>query len=54
MRVILPNEPELLNNLKQGNKDAMTIIFNEFWDTLYLSAYNVLKDQQLCEDIIGQ
>jgi len=54
MRVILPNESELLNNLKRGDKDAMTIIFQRFWDALYLSAFNVLKDQHLCEDIVQE
>jgi len=50
--VLQDNENELLTALAQGHEDALKIIYRKYWDRLFLSAYNILKDKEACEDII--
>lgn len=42
----------LINRLRSGDKSALTELYNKFWQLLYVSSYNVIKDKELCEDII--
>jgi len=42
----------LLALIKTGDRDAFEIIYNKYWSKLYLSAFNLLRDAQACEDII--
>ena len=46
------NENELLSALASGHEEALKVIYREYWDRLFISAYNVLKDKEACEDII--
>ena len=45
-------ENELIQNLKSGDKRALTTLYNEYWKPLYLSSYNLLRDKEICEEII--
>lgn len=45
---------ELIDRMKSGDDFALKVIYNKYWNRLYLSAYNILKDQQICEDIIQE
>lgn len=42
----------LLALIKTGDRHAFEIIYNKYWSRLYLSAFNLLRDTQACEDII--
>ncbi|MCD0472229.1 RNA polymerase sigma factor [Flavobacterium sp. JAS] len=42
----------LINRLRGGDESALTELYNKFWQSLFVSSYNVLKDKELCEDII--
>lgn len=42
----------LINRLRNGDESALTELYNKFWQSLFVSSYNVLKDRELCEDII--
>ncbi|MEG0851875.1 MAG: sigma factor, partial [Flavobacterium sp.] len=42
----------LIDRLRNGDETALTELYNKFWQSLFMSAYNVLKDRELCEDII--
>jgi len=42
----------LINRLRSGDESALTELYNRFWQALFVSAYNVLKDKELCEDVI--
>lgn len=42
----------LVNRLRNGDESALTELYNSFWQSLYVSSYNVIKDKELCEDII--
>jgi RNA polymerase sigma-70 factor (family 1) len=46
------NDMRLVDQLRTGDETALASIYNKYWQALYLSAYNVLRDRQLCEDII--
>ena len=42
----------LIDRLRNGDETALTELYNKFWQSLFMSSYNVLKDRELCEDII--
>lgn len=42
----------LIERLRGGDELALTELYNKFWQSLFMSSYNVLKDKELCEDII--
>lgn len=48
----LNNDLILINRLRNGDESALTELYNKFWQSLFISSYNVLKDKELCEDII--
>lgn len=41
-----------LRSLKENDKKALTQLYNNYWKPLYISSYNLLKDKELCEEII--
>ncbi len=48
------NEKEILFSLSQSNEEALKLLYQQYWQPLFLSAYNVLKDKEACEDIIQE
>ncbi len=48
------NEEALLQRLRKGNKEAFQEIYWQYWDKLFMYAYNILKDKEACEDIIQE
>jgi RNA polymerase sigma-70 factor (family 1) len=42
----------LLALVKAGDKEAFAVIYNKYWSKLYVSAFNMLRDTQACEDIV--
>ena len=53
MSDLIPNPDTILvNRLREGDKVALTELYNIYWQSLFMYAYNVLKDRELCEDII--
>jgi len=48
------DEKEILRRLAEGDQSALTGIYQQFWQPLFLSAYNVIKDKKACEDIIQE
>ncbi|MDP9075972.1 MAG: RNA polymerase sigma-70 factor [Bacteroidota bacterium] len=47
-------DSELIDRLKHDDDIALSIIYKKYWQMLYVSAHNILKDQQACEDIIQE
>lgn len=45
-------EKKLIQDLKSGDKRALTTLYTDYWKQLYLSSYNLLKDKETCEEII--
>ncbi len=46
------SDQELLRKLSDGDDAAFTCLFRRHWNRLYKSAYRVLADEQVCEDIV--
>lgn len=44
----------LIGALCGGSKIAFEKLYNRFWDRLYLAAYNIIRDKQVCEDIVQE
>jgi RNA polymerase sigma-70 factor (ECF subfamily) len=42
----------LVDRLRNGDNEALTELYNSYWQMLFVSSYNVLKNKELCEDII--
>ena len=47
-------DAEILRNLKNGDAGAMGMLYKLHWKALYISACNILKDKEACEDIIQE
>jgi RNA polymerase sigma-70 factor (family 1) len=52
MHELLLNDIQLIDRLKQDDEVALSCIYKKYWQPLYLAAYHVIKDKQICEDII--
>lgn len=48
-----PDE-KLLDLLQADDRAAFEQIYNKYWSKLYLSAYNIMRDKQVCEDVVQQ
>lgn len=52
MRAISFSDDELLGQLRNGEAAALDMIFKKYWQPLFISAFNFLRDKESCEDII--
>ena len=52
----LPSTTEklLLQQLKESDEQALTLLYKAHWQPLFLSAYHLLKDKKTCEDIVQE
>ena len=50
----LPSEDELLRRLATGDEKALTILYQQYWQCLFVAAHHVLKDTDACEDIVQE
>lgn len=48
----MSEEKFLVQELREGNKTAFTLIFRTYYKDLVYFAKNYLKDRELCEDIV--
>ncbi|MEO9571552.1 MAG: RNA polymerase sigma-70 factor [Polaribacter sp.] len=46
------SDKDIIKGLKADDKKALTKLYNNYWKLLYISAYNLLKDKEVCEEII--
>ncbi|OBQ55575.1 RNA polymerase sigma-70 factor [Tamlana sp. s12] len=46
------SDKDVIQGLKSNDKKALTILYNNYWKVLYISSYNLLKDKEVCEEII--
>ena len=44
----------LIDRLKQDDEFALSAIYKKYWQPLYVSAYHIIKDKQICEDVIQE
>jgi len=43
---------EIMQGLGRGDKKALTVLYSNYWKVLYVSSYNLLKDKEVCEEIV--
>lgn len=48
----LPNDIELLERLKQDDTEAFKVLFDRYWEGLYLFAWKRLRSRQDAEDVV--
>lgn len=46
------SDAQLMAALKNGNEQALTLVYDRFWQKMYLAAWNIIKDRNICEDIV--
>ena len=46
------SDNEIIEGIKKNDKRALTTLYNNYWKSLYLSSYNLLKDKEVSEEII--
>ncbi|MGX1928811.1 RNA polymerase sigma-70 factor [Flagellimonas sp. 2504JD4-2] len=51
---ILHTDEALLGRLKANDERALTKLYDRYWDSAFLAAYNVLGDKKLCEDVVQE
>ncbi|MGW9685325.1 RNA polymerase sigma-70 factor [Flagellimonas sp. 2504JD1-5] len=51
---ILHTDEALLGRLQMNDDSALTELYDRYWDSAYLAAYNVLRDKKLCEDVVQE
>ncbi|MFY0253821.1 RNA polymerase sigma-70 factor [Chitinophaga sp. 30R24] len=44
----------LLLLLQSGDEQALTLLYRRHWQSLFLSAYQVLKDKEACKDLVQE
>ncbi|NWG26997.1 MAG: RNA polymerase sigma-70 factor [Ignavibacteriaceae bacterium] len=44
----------LFNSIRNDDKVAYKVLYDRYWSRLYMYAYNVLKDKDLCEDVVQE
>lgn len=52
MDIMRNPENNLIRSLKDGDKTALTSIYNAYWKPLFIASYGLLKNKELCEEII--
>jgi len=45
---------ELMDRIRSGDETALKLIYKKYWNQLFSSAFNVLHDQHVSEDIIQE
>lgn len=48
----LNQDAVLIHHLQSGDEAALTVLYHKFWQPLFMASYNILKDKELCEDVI--
>lgn len=48
------SDQTLLSLLKTQKEEALYLLYEKYWDDLYLQAFKVLKDTKSCEDIVQE
>lgn len=48
----MQTDQDLVSLMAIGNEAAFTEIYNRYWDVAYKAAYNVLRDDEACMDVV--
>lgn len=48
------SDKELIQQMHNGNEKALSIIYKKYWELMYLAAFNLVKNHEVCEDIVQE
>lgn len=48
------NDKEILKNLNRKEGKSISILYEKYSEELFVSAYNMLKNKEVCEDIVQE
>lgn len=48
------NDDELLELIRANDEKAFKLLYENYWEQLFISAYSLLKDREACEDILQE
>lgn len=48
------DDDELLELIKADDENAFKMLYEIYWEQLFVSAYNLLKNREACEDILQE
>ncbi|MDO5979080.1 RNA polymerase sigma factor [Flavivirga spongiicola] len=48
------SDDEILQILKKGDEKSISILHEKYSEELFISAYNMLKNKEICEDILQE
>lgn len=48
------SDSELYQDVVNGNQPAFKKLYNRFWNKLYIFSFNILRNQEICEDIVQE
>lgn len=47
-------DEELLEMLRNGDEQALTLLYGRHWQYLFLTAWQLLKDREACKDLVQE
>jgi len=47
-------DQDIINRLKKGDESALSLLYDLYWEQLFISAYNMVKNREVCEDILQE
>lgn len=50
----MSSDQKLIKQISDGNELAFAHFYDKYWDALFISAYKVLKDEEVCKDIVQE
>lgn len=48
------SDSEIISRIKRGDEIAFKILYEKYWEQLFISAYNLIKHREVCEDILQE
>ena len=52
--VLKTKEQQLIERLQQGDENALSVLYKEYWEMMYLAAFNLVKNKHVCEDLVQE
>lgn len=53
-RTTYPDDDKLLESIKIDDESSLEQIYKKYWSKLYVYAFNVLHEREICEDIVQE
>lgn len=54
IKSVQTSDEKILARLNKNDEKALSILYERYWEKLFISAYNLVKKREVCEDIIQE